>query len=62
VLAMKHDTFSRNTRNQLKQVFDALHQRSRRRLSWYCSIATSWGHLDQAKHQPLQLHQLLPHL
>ena len=23
-LAMSHDTFSRNTRNQLKQVFDAL--------------------------------------
>lgn len=25
-LAMSHDTFSRNTRNQLKQVFDALHE------------------------------------
>jgi len=26
VLAMNHDTFSRNTRNQLKQVFDALRE------------------------------------
>ena len=26
VLAMQHDTFSRNTRNQLKQVFDALRE------------------------------------
>jgi hypothetical protein len=26
VLSMQHDTFSRNTRNQLKQVFDALRQ------------------------------------
>ena len=25
-LAMQHDTFSRNTRNQLKQVFDALRE------------------------------------
>ena len=25
-LAMNHDTFSRNTRNQLKQVFDALRE------------------------------------
>ena len=25
-LAMSHDTFSRNTRNQLKQVFDALRE------------------------------------
>ena len=25
-LEMQHDTFSRNTRNQLKQVFDALHE------------------------------------
>jgi hypothetical protein len=25
-LAMSHDTFSRNTRNQLRQVFDALHE------------------------------------
>ncbi len=25
-LAMSHDSFSRNTRNQLKQVFDALHE------------------------------------
>ena len=25
-LDMQHDTFSRNTRNQLKQVFDALHE------------------------------------
>ena len=26
LLAMQHDTFSRNTRNQLKQVFDALRE------------------------------------
>ena len=26
VLSMQHDTFSRNTRNQLKQVFDALRE------------------------------------
>jgi hypothetical protein len=26
VLALNHDTFSRNTRNQLKQVFDALRE------------------------------------
>jgi len=26
VLAMNHDTYSRNTRNQLKQVFDALRE------------------------------------
>ena len=25
-LALSHDTFSRNTRNQLKQVFDALRE------------------------------------
>lgn len=25
-LAINHDTFGRNTRNQLKQVFDALHE------------------------------------
>ena len=25
-LAMQHDTFSRNTRNQLKQVFDAIRE------------------------------------
>jgi hypothetical protein len=25
-LAMNHDTFSRNTRNQLKQVFDAMRE------------------------------------
>jgi hypothetical protein len=26
LLSMQHDTFSRNTRNQLKQVFDALRE------------------------------------
>ena len=26
VISMQHDTFSRNTRNQLKQVFDALRE------------------------------------
>ena len=25
-LGLRHDSFSRNTRNQLKQVFDALHE------------------------------------